>query len=73
MAFGVTAFAQEDISEADQAIRIQKIIELDTARLEELKSDAVVEIHPGKSHFTLLSRTMRTRIVKEMVDAFLKN
>jgi small-conductance mechanosensitive channel len=41
MAFGVTAFAQEDISEADQAIRIQKIIELDTARLEELKIDLV--------------------------------
>eukprot|EP00913_Durusdinium_trenchii_P008914 g8380.t1 len=41
--------------------------------LEELKSDAVVEIHPGKNHFTLLSRQMRDRIVKEMVDAFLKN
>lgn len=41
--------------------------------LEELQSDAVVEIHPGKDHFTLLSRTMRSRIVKEMVDAFLKN
>jgi small-conductance mechanosensitive channel len=41
MTVGVPAFAQEEISEADQAIRIQKIIELDTARLEELKSDLV--------------------------------
>jgi small conductance mechanosensitive channel len=41
MAVGAPAFAQEEISEADQAIRIKKVIELDTARLEELKRDLV--------------------------------
>jgi small-conductance mechanosensitive channel len=42
MTIGIPAFAQEDVSEADQAIRITKIIELDSARLEELESDVVL-------------------------------
>lgn len=40
---------------------------------EKLESDAVVEIHPGKDHGTLLSPDMRSRIRKEMVDVFLTN
>ena len=41
MTVGAPAFAQEEISEADQAIRLTKVIELDTARLEELKLDLI--------------------------------
>ena len=41
MTVSVPAFAQEEVSEADQAIRIEKVIQLDTARLEELKSDLI--------------------------------
>jgi S-formylglutathione hydrolase FrmB len=41
--------------------------------LAKLGSDAVVEIDPGKSHFTLLTPELRTRIRTEMADAFLKS
>lgn len=41
--------------------------------LEELKSDALVEIHPGKDHGSLMTRELITRIRGQMVDAFLKN
>jgi hypothetical protein len=34
--------------------------------LKKLKSDAVVELFPGKDHGTLMDRAMRTRIAKEM-------
>lgn len=40
--------------------------------LEKLGSDAVVEIHEGKDHGTLLSRELRARITREMSQAFLK-
>ena len=47
-----------------------------TIRLKEtlarLNSDAVVEIHPGKNHFTLLNRELRDRIRREMATEFLK-
>ncbi|MCH8830922.1 MAG: hypothetical protein IID45_15220 [Planctomycetes bacterium] len=41
--------------------------------LQELNSDAIVEIHPGKDHNSLLSRDLRSRIRREMVAEFLKN
>ncbi|MBW3540358.1 MAG: hypothetical protein KY476_08815 [Planctomycetes bacterium] len=41
------------------------------ASLEELGSDAVVEIHAGKDHGTLLSPALRNRIRREMTAAFL--
>ncbi len=41
--------------------------------LEKLNSNAVVEIHPGKGHGSLLTRQLRARIRREMVSAFLKN
>ncbi len=41
--------------------------------MEQLKTDAVVEIHPGKDHGSLMTRELVTRIRSEMVDAFLKN
>jgi hypothetical protein len=37
-----------------------------------LGSDAVVEIHPGRNHMTLLSPSLRKRIRHEMAEAFLK-
>ena len=37
-----------------------------------LNTDAVVEIHPGKSHGSLMTRELRDRIRSEMVEAFLK-
>ena len=39
--------------------------------LEQLGSDAVVEIHPGKDHGSLMTAELRNRIRREMVDAFL--
>ena len=39
--------------------------------LEELGSDAVVEIHPGKNHSSLMTRQLRQRIRSEMVSAYL--
>jgi hypothetical protein len=41
--------------------------------LENLGSDAVVEIHAGKDHGTLLTRTLRERLRREMTAAFLKH
>ena len=38
--------------------------------LSELGSDAVVEIHPGKDHSTLMTRELRRRILEEMAQAF---
>ena len=37
-----------------------------------LNTDAVVEIHPGKDHGSLMTRELRNRIRSEMVEAFLK-
>jgi hypothetical protein len=39
--------------------------------LERLGSDAVVEIHEGKDHRTLLSGELRSRIRREMTAKFL--
>jgi S-formylglutathione hydrolase FrmB len=41
--------------------------------LQKLGSDAVVEIHPGKDHRTVLTGELQTRMRREMVDAFLKH
>jgi Putative esterase len=41
--------------------------------LQRLGSDAVVEIHPGKDHGSLLTRQLRDRIRHEMAQTFLKN
>ena len=38
-----------------------------------LKSDAVVEIIPGKTHFDLLTPELRQRMRAEMVESFLKH
>lgn len=38
--------------------------------LKKLGSDAVVELFPGKDHFSLMSKEMRTRIGKEMAAVF---
>jgi hypothetical protein len=40
--------------------------------LKKLGSDAVVEIHPGKDHGSLLTPELRTRIRTEMSEAFLR-
>ena len=40
------------------------------ASLRKLSDDPVVEIHPGKTHFNLLTRQLQTRIYKEMVTSF---
>jgi len=40
--------------------------------LAKLGSDAVIEIHPGKNHFTLLDAALTERIRSEMAEAFLK-
>ena len=42
-------------------------------RMEELGSDAVVEIFPGKDHSSLMTPTLRNRILKEMSDQFWKH
>lgn len=41
--------------------------------LARLRSDAVVEIDPGKDHGSLLSRELLERIRREMAEAFLKS
>lgn len=41
--------------------------------LKSLGSDAVVEIHPGKDHGSLLTPELVARIRREMAEAFLKN
>jgi len=47
-----------------------KLLKADLARL---KSDAVVEIVPGKDHFTLLSGPLMKRIATEMAETFTKH
>ncbi len=41
--------------------------------LQQLGSDAVVEIHPDKDHGSLMTRSLRDRIRREMTSAFLKH
>jgi hypothetical protein len=41
--------------------------------LEQLDSDAVVEIQTGRNHFNLLNAEMRLRIRTGMAEQFLKN
>lgn len=43
------------------------------AALEQLGSDAKIDIVPGKNHFNLLDSTVTLRIRSEMVDKFLEN
>lgn len=43
------------------------------ASLEKLPGDAVVEIHKGKNHGSLMTQELRTRMRAEMVEAFLKH
>jgi len=38
--------------------------------LERLGSDAVVEIHPGKDHGTVMTRELRDRIGREMMAKY---
>jgi hypothetical protein len=40
--------------------------------LERLGSDAVVEIHQGRDHSTLMTRELRSRIAREMSETFLR-
>jgi len=40
--------------------------------LDKLPLQATVEIHPGKTHFSLLSPKLRKRILADMVETFLK-
>ncbi len=42
------------------------------AALRELGSDAVVELHEGKDHASLLTRELRARIRQEMAELFLR-
>lgn len=51
---------------------LEGAVQLLKQTLQKLGSDAVVEIHPGRDHFTLLDRPLRDRIRREMVAAFLK-
>jgi S-formylglutathione hydrolase FrmB len=57
----------EDTFYLDGATRLLK------ESLARLGSDAVVEIHEGKDHGTLLSRELRARITREMSRAFLNS
>jgi hypothetical protein len=41
--------------------------------LARVKSDAVVEIYPGRDHFDLLTDELRQRFRREIVQAFLKH
>ena len=41
--------------------------------LKKLGSDAVVELHPGKDHGTLMSQELRQRIRREMTEQFLQH
>jgi Putative esterase len=41
--------------------------------LEKLKSDAVVELHPGKTHMNLLDRKLIERIQREMAASYLQS
>ncbi len=41
--------------------------------LSKLGSDAIVEIHPGKDHGSVLTQELRDRIRREMSEAFLKH
>ena len=42
-------------------------------RMKELGSDAVIEIFAGKDHGSLLTRELRSRIIREMSDQFWKH
>lgn len=56
----------EDTFYLEGAVRLLK------ESLAKLGSDAVIEIHPGKDHGTLLDAEMLQRIRSEMVEAYLK-
>lgn len=41
--------------------------------LQRLGSDAVIEIHPGKDHSSLVTEALRSRIRREMAETFLRS
>jgi S-formylglutathione hydrolase FrmB len=41
--------------------------------LQKLKSDAVIELHPGKNHMNLLDRKLMERIQREMAASYLRS
>lgn len=51
---------------SEDTFYLEGATELLKTSLESLGSDAVVEIHPGKDHSTLMSRELRARITREM-------
>ena len=55
---------------ADDTFYLEGAVRLLRDSLKSLGSDADVEIVPGRDHGTLLDRTMRERIAREMADAF---
>ena len=55
---------EEDTFYLEGATRLLK------SSLENLKSDAVVELVPGRDHGSLLDGALRARIAREMAEAF---
>lgn len=58
---------EEDTFYLEGAVRLLQ------ASLKQHNSDAVVEIHPGKDHGTLVNRELLDRIAREIRAAFLRN
>ncbi len=54
---------------AEDTFYLEGAVRLLQASLQELGSDAVVEIVPGRDHSSLLDKAMRERIAREMADA----
>jgi hypothetical protein len=55
----------EDTFYLEGAVRLLK------QSLEKLKSDAVIELHPGKNHMNLLDRKLMERIQRQMAASYL--
>jgi pimeloyl-ACP methyl ester carboxylesterase len=54
----------------DDTFYLEGAVKLLQASLQDLGSDAVVEIVPGRNHGSLLDKAMRERIAREMAEAF---
>jgi hypothetical protein len=54
----------------DDTFYLEGAVKLLQASLQDLGSDAVVEIVPGRTHGSLVDKAMRERIAREMADAF---
>lgn len=61
------------ITGGEDTFYLEGAVKLLKKSLEELSDDPVVEIHPGKTHGSLLTRELRQRIYREMVAAFKKH